>query len=288
MLAVIGHVERAWGYSFVSPGSHLDNQAFITSMRKLMNGEPVGLATDPSFNLRYADLSTNLGPILEELQYDENYITEYELAHLWTANNDARNYVVIGDPAAKLPLDDGETESAARPSITIDYVKPELPSPEIGSAAVDPITPSQGEQDISLSAEEQIISADIAMSFGAERSKLATSLTNFTNKLAAAVNKAARDISSLEVETFSSSDLTTIKYDYVNNKLTGEMQLKALTRISFDGDTQIFVPEKDDAINQALWKVHLDMVKEAQANRTEFFKAMAELAIRLIDIMKPT
>jgi hypothetical protein len=51
-LAVIGHVERAWGYSFVMPSGDPDHQAFVTALRKLMNGEPVGLATDPSFNLR--------------------------------------------------------------------------------------------------------------------------------------------------------------------------------------------------------------------------------------------
>ena len=44
-LAVIGHVERAWGYSFVMPSGDPDCQAFVTVLRKLMNGEPVGLAT---------------------------------------------------------------------------------------------------------------------------------------------------------------------------------------------------------------------------------------------------
>ena len=103
-LAVIGHVERAWGYSFISPSGNVDNQAFVTALRMLMNGNPVGLATDPSFNLRYAGLSSDLNSDLEELKWDPAYLNDYELAHRWTANNDARSYVIIGDPAVRIPL----------------------------------------------------------------------------------------------------------------------------------------------------------------------------------------
>lgn len=105
MLAVIGHVERAWGYSFISPGGRLEHQTFITSLRTLMNGDPIGLATDASFNMRYAELSSDLAADLDELQWNPDYISDYELAHRWTANNDARSYVVLGDPAVRIPFE---------------------------------------------------------------------------------------------------------------------------------------------------------------------------------------
>ena len=115
-LAVIGHVERAWGYSFVLPSGDPDYQAFVTALRKLLNGDPVGLATDPSFNIRYADKSSELSSTLEELEWDEEYISDYDLAQLWTANNDARGYVVIGDPAVRIPFaKSGEKPDAKRP-----------------------------------------------------------------------------------------------------------------------------------------------------------------------------
>ncbi len=103
-LAVIGHVDRAWGHSFISPGDNVEIEAFVTALRKLLNDDPVGLATDPSFNLKYADMSTTLTEVLQELQYDPAYIDDEELVRLWTANNDTRSYAVLGDPAVRIPF----------------------------------------------------------------------------------------------------------------------------------------------------------------------------------------
>ncbi len=127
-LAVLGHVERAWGYSFISPTGRMTNQSFVTAMRMLMNGEPVGLATDASFDMRYAELSSDLSADLEELKWDPGYMDDYELANRWTANNDARSYVVIGDPAARIPFARPEPPSEEGPDIgTITVPEPEAP-----------------------------------------------------------------------------------------------------------------------------------------------------------------
>ena len=129
-LAVIGHVERAWGYSFISPRGELEHQAFVTALRSLMNGQPVGLATDASFNLRYAGMSSDLSAALEELRWDSDYLSEHELAHRWTASNDARSYAVIGDPAVRIPFVRDGSPPVDRPELDAIRIPEPEPEPE--------------------------------------------------------------------------------------------------------------------------------------------------------------
>ncbi|MFM8222322.1 MAG: hypothetical protein ACKOJF_25730, partial [Planctomycetaceae bacterium] len=98
----MGHVERAWGYSFQSPQVGPQLQAFEATLSQLMQGQPVGLATD-YFNIRYATLAARLAKHLEDQKFGQ-VIPAAQLAGLWTAHNDARSYVVLGDPAVRLPL----------------------------------------------------------------------------------------------------------------------------------------------------------------------------------------
>lgn len=99
-LAVIGHVERAWGYSFSWPGVGAHTQVFSASLQRLLDGMPVGHALE-YFNEKYAELSTVLSTELEEAKFAAEP-DELALASMWTALNDARSYVIIGDPAARL------------------------------------------------------------------------------------------------------------------------------------------------------------------------------------------
>jgi hypothetical protein len=113
-LAVIGHVERAWGASFLnSRQSGGQTVVFESAIERLLKGHPVGSAME-YFDSRYAALSTELTVKLEGIDFGEKY-DPYDLAALWTANNDARSYVIIGDPAARLNVaQPGETASAQR------------------------------------------------------------------------------------------------------------------------------------------------------------------------------
>jgi hypothetical protein len=106
-LAVIGHVDRAWSSSFLwidaqgerQTQAHLD--VFESAIAGILAGKRVGHALEP-FNLRYAELSSDLATRIEETQYHDAEPDEHELAQLWTFRNDARNYALAGDPAVRL------------------------------------------------------------------------------------------------------------------------------------------------------------------------------------------
>lgn len=100
-LAVIGHIERAWGYSFVSGGNG-QLLPFQNAIGRILAGQPVGHAMQ-DFNERYAALSVNVGNVLEQMGFGK-LVRDAQLAALWTERNDAQNYVVLGDPAAALKV----------------------------------------------------------------------------------------------------------------------------------------------------------------------------------------
>jgi hypothetical protein len=114
-LAVVGHVERAWGYSIEAAGAD-ETGVFEDAMRALLSGDRVGWITE-SINLRYAALATELTQAVEELEWDGNYMNDYDLAQMWTMHNDARGYVVIGDPAVQSPVALPTEKEKERPAL---------------------------------------------------------------------------------------------------------------------------------------------------------------------------
>ncbi len=100
-LAAVGHVERAWGYSFMWPGAGNQTATFENCLGALMDGSRLGPAME-AFAAKHADLAVSLNSEQENMKFGATP-DPVALANLWTANNDARAYVIIGDPAVRLP-----------------------------------------------------------------------------------------------------------------------------------------------------------------------------------------
>ena len=104
-LASFAHIDRAWAYSFQNSRSAPQVQEMRDVMVRILQGQRVGQATD-SFNMRWAVLSAELQEsqsVREALA--AAVVSNASLANRWVARNDARNYLIIGDPAVRLRTD---------------------------------------------------------------------------------------------------------------------------------------------------------------------------------------
>jgi Peptidase family C25 len=103
-LAFVGHVDRAWTTSFLlSRTDEPQIDTFLSLAKDLIDGSPVGHAVE-FFNDRYAERATALTSLLNKVRMgriaDEAF--KSSLASTWLDHNDARNYVILGDPAVRL------------------------------------------------------------------------------------------------------------------------------------------------------------------------------------------
>jgi len=110
-LAVVGHVDRSWGLSFLSEMQHRPEgmtgckrehiEVFAAVVERLLEGVPIGAAMD-YLDMRHAAIATELAYLYDHIGDPPALADVYRLAELWTAGNDARGYIVLGDPAVRL------------------------------------------------------------------------------------------------------------------------------------------------------------------------------------------
>lgn len=297
-LAVVAHVDRAWGSAFLwidSQGKgatqrHLD--VFESLLDSVLGGKRLGCAME-AFNLRYAELAADLAERIEQIQlYDEHY-EDAELAHMWICNSDARNYAVIGDPAVRiLRADERVAQRSAAPEVGRPAAAPpptqatqtatersEMPEARDTDThdTHDPVTGNYPVvRDDEAARTPTVVEPASYGWFGGKDDKEPGALARLGNKVGEVLAEVFNDAAVLEVKTYTSDDLQAVA---AGQPLpTTGARLRAYTRCKLDGDTEVCVPVRTDgAIDEALWTLHIEMVKQAQAHRAELLKTVLSL-----------
>jgi hypothetical protein len=144
-LAVIAHVDRLYMYSFTDEHGAGEIGLYQDLLGRLMQGYTVGAAVE-LLNLRYAQVNARLQERLQGAYFYGQKADETQLRNMMVRALDARNYVVIGDPAARLPVDPAQPYRDPGP----DWVRPEIPAvvplaSTTAPPAVDAVAPPAGE-----------------------------------------------------------------------------------------------------------------------------------------------
>lgn len=102
-IAVIGHIDRAWAFSIQAPKvAEPQILPFRNSLGFIMKGSPIGFSLCGQFGARFSAQSALLASATSPTTPPALRPTDRELVAAWIERNDSQNYVLLGDPAARI------------------------------------------------------------------------------------------------------------------------------------------------------------------------------------------
>ena len=157
-LAVIGHLDLAWSYSFQDMDKFRGRERhrrFLGTLTDMARGDRAGFALKDLLGYR-GQIEQQVAIYTDEAAKGGGELSEAEatrLGHRWMLHQDLDGYVLLGDPAARLPIDRDAVAAeaarrrrAARNAATQELARGSTPSistpaatsaPALLSAAVD-------------------------------------------------------------------------------------------------------------------------------------------------------
>ncbi|HYO54794.1 hypothetical protein [Archangium sp.] len=115
-LAVMGHVDLAWSCSFSDRGRGTPSR-FIELLKALARGSRAGVALSTLLQF-LNETSSELATLYNMEQMERTYgrpssVDPVARAWLWMQRQDLANYILLGDPAVRLPLASAQVETRA-------------------------------------------------------------------------------------------------------------------------------------------------------------------------------
>ncbi len=120
-LAVMGHVDLAWSHSFSDRGRGTPSR-FIELLKELARGSRAGVALHSLMQV-LNETSSELVSLYNQEEQARTCgrtcaIDPVERARLWVLRQDLANYILLGDPAVRLPLAATRTSARVEPPPT--------------------------------------------------------------------------------------------------------------------------------------------------------------------------